>query len=164
VQVYSSFTALAYGEHAHIEQFIFLEMRFIVEHERVAGISLKHIFEHDRAAICFTDKAVIPLSFQVMQHKGKIWIDGYPLRGCYFCGTAVQVKSRDPLLLEILPGGRSFNFCSHHLKKLLQHAPLPVIYTHRKKYLITTRSPIDRYSIARVIGEIEWIVLQGMTG
>ena len=88
----------------------------------------------------------------------------YPLRGCYFCGTAVQVKSRDPLLLEILPGGRSFNFCSHHLKKLLQHAPLPVIYKHRKEFLLHASTAINRYSTARVIREIEWMVLQGMTG
>jgi hypothetical protein len=83
----------------------------------------------------------------------------FPLRGCYLDGTNTQVKSADPFLLQVLPGGRSYNFCDYHLKILKKYAPLPVIDHHRRNIMATTHEQVTytrTYSLKRIISELKF--------
>ena len=85
----------------------------------------------------------------------------YPLRGCYVCGSNVQVKTNDPFLLKVLDGNRSFNFCTHHLNVLLKYASLEVIDLYRREILVKDQIEITynrRYDLKRIIQGLEWLV------
>ena len=58
------------------------------------------------------------------------------VRRCYRCGTnTTRPRSADNFLLQTLKNGRSYNYCSHHWRKLLKVAPTDKIEEHRRKYL-----------------------------
>jgi hypothetical protein len=85
----------------------------------------------------------------------------YPLLGCYLCGTNTQVKNNDPFLLQVLPGGRSYNYCTYHLKILKKYAPLLVIDKHRRNFIATTneqKTYTRQYSLKRIIEELKFHV------
>ena len=86
-------------------------------------------------------------------------VQPYPLLGCYLCGTNAQVKNNDPFLLQVLPGGRSYNYCAYHLKILKKYAPLPVIDMHRRKIIATTHEQKTyrrKYSLKQIIEDIKF--------
>ena len=89
-------------------------------------------------------------------------VQPYPLLPCYLCGANVQIKSDDPFLFQVLPDGRSFNYCSYHLQVLLHYAPLSVIDQHRRKILakqLSEKTYTKRYSLKHLIENLQWFVL-----
>ena len=80
----------------------------------------------------------------------------YPLRGCYLCGKKVQVKIKDPFLLEVHADGRSFNYCTPHLLVLQKYAPLPYIDKHRRLLLPASRD--KKYGITKIIRDLQGMI------
>jgi len=71
------------------------------------------------------------------------------MRKCYFCGRGVKIRTTDKLLLETLPNGRSYNFCSVHWKKLRAHGTPQEIETYRKHLTVHPSATITFGSILK---------------
>lgn len=56
----------------------------------------------------------------------------YIIQKCYFCGRGVKIRTADPLLLERLPNGRSYNFCKVHWNKLRAYATPDTIRSYQR--------------------------------
>ena len=76
----------------------------------------------------------------------------YIMRKCYFCGRGVKIRTTDKLLLETLPNGRSYNFCSLHWNKLRAHASPDQIESYRKRLPVYSADITGAIKYLRVTG------------
>jgi hypothetical protein len=80
------------------------------------------------------------------------------VRRCYLCGTNTTLpRTADDFLLQVLKNGRSYNYCTHHWKKLRQHAPEHIVEQHRRKYLheADPKNNIHYSTLKKIISELE---------